>query len=764
MQPAAADLPSIDAGNGSRRVPVDPLMALALAGVTLAVSLFFAPRGYQAGFVDMAHDGYQLREVLDLHEGAVVFRDTFDQYGPGGGYLNTVGLLLFGRGLLSVKYFVCLWYAVIAGTLFVFARQWLDPVLAGFSVMVWLGLAPFSLHGIMISPHVYVLFFQTLAAILAVGGASLDPRRFALVGVLTGLSWAMKQSMGVLFFAAVLGYLICRPIVREGGGRARTAAALAAVATGFFGVIGVVLALLWIFGALPDWYRQTVMFPRELYLQEYSHRVTGAAPGGRLAGMIPPIVAEFVRLQTAQAPYWLIIRAAVFAAVLTRVRRRFADDRLLLIASITAFLWLGAFPSANFMHQWWTASLAIPPFVWLVQQLTRRIPAVEPIPAVCTMAIVLIVVGGGILERKRATAFRASALTETLVEPPMLRGIRTDAPMKRAFDTIYGVMSRYRAHHPGARVVSIDAADRFWSGINESLLFLSAFDGNSHSQPVYWSLPVLSTSIYPRYTEVLWSEIRTDQPLLIEHREGGYKPQHLAAYVLLAAVESDFGYWYVYGPDHADRVRHGEVSLFLARDGSTDVGFAETGTPPKVDSGLNPSAAGESRGIVSRMGTSITLYTWPADLPVGDPGASIEPLAAPSFRDKIIGQLGSGMWIVDGHASGRFERLLEFPEQEIAAGATLLVRGELLEGGLQVGFVQQDRWTGFIAVTQEGPFEAVLEIQRSGRYRPLVSNCIVSTPWQTVRRHWLRGIPGLFTGGFMPNRFRIFELGWLRRG
>ena len=41
----------------------------------------------------MAHDGYQLRQALDLSHGAVIFRDTFDQYGPFNGYLNTIGFV-----------------------------------------------------------------------------------------------------------------------------------------------------------------------------------------------------------------------------------------------------------------------------------------------------------------------------------------------------------------------------------------------------------------------------------------------------------------------------------------------------------------------------------------------------------------------------------------------------------------------------------------------------------------------------------------------
>ena len=71
------------------------------------------------------------RYVLDLSAGGVIFRDTFDQYGAGAGYLNTAAWLLLGRRLLAVKYAVCVWYAFIAVALFVLARQWLARVLAG---------------------------------------------------------------------------------------------------------------------------------------------------------------------------------------------------------------------------------------------------------------------------------------------------------------------------------------------------------------------------------------------------------------------------------------------------------------------------------------------------------------------------------------------------------------------------------------------------------------------------------------------------------
>src|SRR5919198_1792451 len=124
-----------DAAAAARFSRVDVFFAAGLAAITLAVGLFFAPRGVDYGFVDMGHDGYQLRQVLDLNRGGVIFRDTFDQYGPLNGYLNAVGFVAFGRRLLAMKYFVCGWYALSAIALFMIARHWLDRPLAAFSVI-----------------------------------------------------------------------------------------------------------------------------------------------------------------------------------------------------------------------------------------------------------------------------------------------------------------------------------------------------------------------------------------------------------------------------------------------------------------------------------------------------------------------------------------------------------------------------------------------------------------------------------------------------
>ena len=53
---------------GYRVSRIDAVLPTALAADTLAIGLYFTTRGFQSGFVDMAHDGYQLRQAIDSVE------------------------------------------------------------------------------------------------------------------------------------------------------------------------------------------------------------------------------------------------------------------------------------------------------------------------------------------------------------------------------------------------------------------------------------------------------------------------------------------------------------------------------------------------------------------------------------------------------------------------------------------------------------------------------------------------------------------------
>jgi hypothetical protein len=756
---------------GHRVSRIDAILATALAAATLTIGLYFAPRGFQGGFVDMAHDGYQLRQALDLSRGGVIFRDTFDQYGPLNGYLNTVGFLALGHRLVAMKYFICGWYALIAVALYAMARQWLSPALAAFSGFVWLALAPFYRHGMMVSPHVYALLFQSLATIVTIRSPRLEARRLLIVGILAALSWSVKQSFGTLYLLAILVYLVFRVAADRADWRRVTIASLA-LSAGFFSVVLVALAWLWTQGALRDWYLQTVVFPREFYVQELIASRTVSRPSPWTA------LLTFAQLQW-EWPSWIVIRTVVLlTAAVQLIRRRFEND-LLLMAPIAAILWLGAYPSANFMHQWWTASLTIAPFVVCVRKAFSHFIAREGAVSPATVGLVCIVIIAGVIDRAQAATERAEALTETLDEPPLFRGIRTDPQTKRAFLMLDQSLARYRSHHPDTNVVSIESSDGWWHGVAESLPLLSFFEGNTHSQPVYWSLPALSTTIYPRYGELLWNEVRVKHPLIVDHRTGRYRQAGIAGYSLLAAAQSDYGYWYIYAPNHEERASHGEVSTFLKNDGWMERGFAERGRLPRLSESLNPSVEGAWRGRVlapseregdgtfhlrgadpleildDAVGSAagpVDVYTWPADLKEARLDLPVEPVSAEvswrADRGDIVRDLRAGAWTVDGHTSEPFSYLLQWREEPVARNALFVARGELLEGGLQIGFLKGGQWSGFVIVTREGLFEAVLQIQKPGRYGLVVANCLQPS--------WLR-TP---FGG--RNHFRISEAGWIK--
>ncbi len=155
------------------------------------------------------------------------------------------------------------------------------------------------------------------------------------------------------------------------------------------------------------------------------------------------------------------------------------------------------------------------------------------------------------------------------------------------------------------------------------------------------------------------------------------------------------------------------------------------------------------------------VYAWPTDLQMASLGGVIEPISTdPVARADIVRDLGAGAWAVDGYAPAQYSYLLEFGEAPIAAGAYLVVRGELEEGGFTVGLLEHGQWSIYVSVTRPGMFEAVLQIQRPGRYALTVANCLDTGYWRHGWRYRLRNTLGLAKVG--PNRFRITAAGWIQ--
>src|SRR5258707_14761816 len=119
--------------------------------------------------------------------------------------------------------------------------------------------------------------------------------------------------------------------------------------------------------------------------------------------------------------------------------RRNGEWELVLAGTITAWLWLAAFPSVAFMHQWWTLSLGFGVLVYVVRgavdfAAARAGGARRWLVDVCTMVILAALVSSALFARVVDATRRNEELSQTMTEPEVLRGLRTTRNMKDGFD------------------------------------------------------------------------------------------------------------------------------------------------------------------------------------------------------------------------------------------------------------------------------------------------------------------------------------------
>jgi hypothetical protein len=265
--------------------------------------------------------------------------------------------------------------------------------------------------------------------------------------------------------------------------------------------------------------------------------------------------------------------------------------------------------------------------------------------------------------------------------------------------------------------------------------------------------------------------VAADRPLIIDHRLGDFVPDDIAGYSILAGVQSDYGYWYLYAPDAPHREEHGEKAVYLAADGSPTLPV-RTERQPETEAAaeLNPSIYGgwrDRRVMSSAAGVApqtLDLYSWPADLPLRSlPDATPDVLltSAPAERAEIVKDRTGEVWTINGQAAGRYSHLIRYAAQPLAAGTLFMARGVVEEGGITIGLLKDDQWAGLINVNREGNFLAVLRVQATDSYELVVANCIETSWWTIARRHWLQGTLGSLTGRFLPNRVRVLQAGWV---
>lgn len=250
----------------------DVVLACAMSFVCLILMLPFASLG-----VDVHHDGVMLKPACDVAGGAVLFRDTFSQYGPATTLFHAALIRLFGAELRIIRFATIGAYCCSMFFMCLFWRYLLPRALVVVAVVWVCCLVYFFRPGMVVHPwsSSLALCFQAAALwLLAVGGRSgaVATRRFVflLAGAAVSLVFWFRQPVGAAL--AISGALV--PVVawysyRRQSGESLSIAALLGRNQFLRAYIiggGSVAAcfLMWMFfsGCLADWYVQNVVWPR----------------------------------------------------------------------------------------------------------------------------------------------------------------------------------------------------------------------------------------------------------------------------------------------------------------------------------------------------------------------------------------------------------------------------------------------------------------------------------------------------------------------
>lgn len=534
---------------------------------------YLAPRGFEKGFVDIAHDSYVLKTATDLNAGSTLFKNTFTQYGYLGDHFNAV-ILKFENRLLFLKIVYAFVYAVSVSIFVYFVAKH-----SGYRWAMVLGTlvtlsAPLYRHGIMLSVHVPILLLELILIIFLFSNQShrktITP---VFTGFVLGLVFLFKQNFGAfLLLATILGLVLSRFSQRRVGAPHNFVRKRFLVLMSFTFVLVLLVPLVVMIrnGSLFDWYQQTIVFPQDHYVDYFS--------AGRVRPEILNILEKFpilpwhlmpgVVLKSADTfvshPLWMILRLVILVLIGRKIRGETNNTFYVVLLSFFIAGTLTLYPSSNFMHQWWTL---VPVLLFLPQLLSENsktpgkkqprlslnfsrllpvnvrnkyCPSVEQILAV-SMVLLMIFGDRFSVSTNNFIAVRERLNScETIAEPKVLSGMCTTPEFATDLRIVSKVLSReleiVRKTYPDARAVSLDFEPLV------SLLAVASIQDNDSRCPVIWQLRDLA-EIY----SVCDSEVFSGKNVFVTY--GELEDDHLDGYDvrLQKAVSPNYG-WTIFSP------------------------------------------------------------------------------------------------------------------------------------------------------------------------------------------------------------------------
>lgn len=496
------------------------VLALIVASIHLALCLFMAPYD-----IDIKHDGYVYKPAVDFIHGAIIHRDTFQQYGPLANAFASLTLFLFGEKLIILRYYIAAVYALITFLLFLILAEIMPRWVAFLSAFIYALISPHAFIGLEPNPVHDGILVSLLALLLLIQFLKSGKRIYIfLTGLTIGLACGIRTTMGVYVSLATLLFLFLEPFMQERIYIKKLITniftGISIYVTGF--AISISLIILWLYSnnALKDWYLQTIVWPPLIFNLTNTKSYFDLWYWGTINRMTQSI--------------WFFPMMGI-AGMLAALKGFQEKNKILFLAALFSVSnWPNAMPNGCPAHQWWAMTIGIGLFVYMLWYFAGRGKTI--VGNICLTAVILFIVSGYVQDNYRVLKNKLKAQTSVVEKPELLKGMKTEPQNVEWITGLNSMLEKIRSKYPKIKLVSF--------GKNIQVPLLLCFIDDNRTYPIWIEWEYLD-KVYPNYINERNEYIRREIPLLItddeenikEDKIGGYETYKFGRYFLLVPEE-----------------------------------------------------------------------------------------------------------------------------------------------------------------------------------------------------------------------------------
>lgn len=474
---------------------LDLLFMTGLFSLVVVTGFFYA--GYA---IDFHHDGVVFKPAFDIARGAILYRDTFFQYGPLTSWSHALILKVFGYKLIFLKKFTAVVYGVAAVLLYMISKHLVPRFLCFLLGIVWLALAPYHVWNMLAWSSALVLIPQLLATLFLISYAkSRSVKNLFWAGFALSMCYWIKQPT-IFMFVVVSSFFIIEFFQR--GNRRQAFQHLAIYLTSGIACHLIFLGIIAYQGALTDWYKQTIIFPLSF-------------AGGRmnLLNLFPYFTKYTTEISWSILPLVTLLYFLFFSLkIISGKSLKTSETAMFLILLVCLGSWQQYLPVMSIRHVYWGSTPMLAPFFFLVYNfasiLSQKIqvrfaPAIKILVFIGLSSLVLyttvrgrFIQGSKKLFTKTHYVQNISVFSDIGIPSVKIRDeIEKFGQVKRLLDTIT----------PNRGIVNL----------HYDMIFASIFDGpNPYKMTVNWNF----NSAYPKRWNEICEAIKKESPFLMTSR------------------------------------------------------------------------------------------------------------------------------------------------------------------------------------------------------------------------------------------------------